>query len=185
VLPTGRLLRFVVAAFAGVAAGAVVLLCAYDALGSGAAAAASAVAAAGTIGLEQGRAVHAESERNRVTRELPAVTALVTAHHAAAASGSETVAVEPIVRQVTDNIMAKSKGKELDVLKQISAHVENLNDKYEDLSPLRAKAAQGMSLEEAMEELKTLLNKELMMVQRVVVNSWLGGGGHELNAVDP
>ena len=74
---------------------------------------------------------------------------------------------------------------ELDVLKQISAHVENLNDKYEDLSPLRAKAAQGMSLEEAMEELKTLLNKELMMVQRVVVNSWLGGGGHELNAVDP
>ena len=172
VLPAGRLLRFVVAAFVGVGAGVGVLLCAYDALGSGAAAAASAVAAAGTLGLEQGRAVRAESEQRRVARELPGAAALVTAQHAAAASGCETVAVEPVVRQVTDEIMAKNKGKELDVLKQLSAHVASLNDKYEDLSPLRVKAAKGMSSEEAMEELKALLNKELMMVQRVVVNSW-------------
>jgi len=172
VIPTGRMLRLMGAAFVGVAVGGGILLCAYDALGSGAAAAASAAAAVGTLGLEQGRAVHAESERNRVARELPTVAALVTAQHAAAASGSETVAVEPAIRQITDRIMAKSKGKDLEVLKQLSALVSSLIDKYEDLSPLRDIAMQGMSLEEAMEELKTLLNKELMMMQRVVVSSW-------------
>jgi len=147
VLPSGRIMRFVIAAFVGIAAAAGVILCACDALGSGAAAAASAVAAAGTLGLEQGRAVHAESERNRVSRELPAVTALDTVHHAAAATGAETVAVEPMVRHVTDSMIAQSAGGAgLEVLQKLSAAVPNLSEMSEDLSPLNPAAPAGRTM---------------------------------------
>jgi hypothetical protein len=157
VLPSGRILRLVGAVFVGVATGAGVLLCAYDALGSGAAAAASAVAAAGTIGLEQGRAVHAESERNRVARALPAVTALVTAHHAAAASGSETVAVVPGTSQALEAAIQRSEGKYLAILERLRAQVVQMHDE----------AKYGTFLERGMSELKELLNKELVTVQGI------------------